>query len=106
MIDVKDANFDAEVIAKSKTVPVLVDFWAAWCGPCRMLGPVLEKLETDFAGKFILAKVNVDENMAVASKYAIMSIPNVKLFRNGEIIDQFVGALPEEAVKKFLSKHL
>jgi putative thioredoxin len=105
MIELNETNFQTEVIEKSKTVPVLVDFWANWCMPCRMLGPVLEKLETTYAGKFALVKVNVDTNQEIAAKYAIMSIPNVKLFKNGMPVDEFIGALPEQSVKSFLTKH-
>ncbi len=93
-----DANFDAEVL-KSKT-PVLVDFWAEWCGPCRMLGPTIEELAKEYAGKVKVGKVNVDENPGIASKYSIRSIPTVMIFKNGTILDQMVGVQPKEAIKK------
>ncbi len=105
-IEVGDDNFESEVIEKSKTVPVMVDFWAVWCMPCRMLGPTLERLADANEGRVILAKLNVDANPMVSSKYGIRSIPSVKLFKNGEVVDEFVGALPEMAVKEWLDKNL
>ncbi|MCK4730487.1 MAG: thioredoxin [Candidatus Aenigmarchaeota archaeon] len=105
-IDVDDSNFEKEVIEKSKEVPVVIDFWATWCAPCLMLGPVLEKFAEEYQGKFILAKVNVDENPQVSQGYNIMSIPSVKMFKGGVIVDEFVGALPELSVKQWLDKNL
>ncbi|MFH0808224.1 MAG: thioredoxin [archaeon] len=105
-IEVTDANFEKEVIQKSKTTPVLVDFWASWCGPCMMLKPTLEKLAKEFNGKFILAKASTDENQIAASKFQVMSIPAVKLFKNGKIIDEFVGAQPEVTIKQWLNQKL
>ena len=105
-IEVNDSNFEEEVIEKSKEIPVVVDFWAQWCRPCLMLGPILEKLAKENKGKFILAKVNVDEAPLSSQKYGIMSIPNVKLFKDGKIVDEFVGAYPETFVKEWLKKNL
>jgi putative thioredoxin len=105
-IDVNDANFEKEVIEKSKEIPVVVDFWAQWCGPCQMLGPILEKIAKEYDGKFILAKANVDEAKEKAAGYGVMGIPSVKMFKDGKIVDDFVGAIPEEAIKKWLDKNL
>lgn len=106
MVDVNDANFQKEVIEKSHETPVLVDFWASWCGPCMMLKPTLEKIEEEFEGKFILAKAATDDNMDAASKFGVMSIPAVKLFKNGEVVDEFVGAQPEATIKQWLNQKL
>lgn len=104
-IETDDSSFNENVIEMSKRKPVLVDFWAPWCGPCRMLGPALDNI-SEKRDDFILAKLNVDENPEVASLYGIMSIPSVKLFRDGEIINQFVGALPESMINDWLNKAL
>ena len=99
------SNFDSEVIARSYEKPVLVDFWAPWCGPCRMIGPVLEKMAEE-SDDWELAKVNTDEQQEVARRYNIMSIPAVKLFSQGEVVDEFVGALPEAQVRRWLEEAL
>ena len=105
-IDVTDENFETEVIEKSKEVPVLVDFWAPWCGPCRILGPILDKIAKESGEKFILAKINVDENPTNAQAFDVMSIPSVKLFKNGIVADEFIGAMPEKAVKDWIMQRL
>lgn len=104
--EVTDTNFEDEVVAKSNDVPVVVDFWASWCKPCRMLGPVMEEFAQRYEGKFILAKVNVDSNPMMSRQYGIRGIPAVKLFKNGKVVDEFVGALPAPAIKEWLDKNI
>jgi len=105
-VEANDENFQENVIEQSKKIPVVVDFWAAWCMPCLMLSPVLEKLAKEYNGKFVLAKANVDESRAVSQRYGIINIPSVKLFKNGKVIDEFVGALPEPVIGQWLNKNL
>ncbi len=100
-----DASFEVAVLERSRTVPVLVDFWATWCGPCRALGPVLEKLAGAYGERVAVVKVDTDANQGVARRYGIRSIPAVKLFRDGVVVDEFVGALPEKQVRAFLDRH-
>lgn len=106
MIDVTIENFEQEVIAASLSQPVLVDFWAPWCGPCKALGPVLEKLETAYGGGFKLVKINSDDEQQLAGAFGIRSIPTVILMKNGQPVDGFMGALPEGKVREFLDKHV
>lgn len=102
IVDVSESDFEQQVLAYSHQVPVVVDFWAEWCAPCRVLGPILEKLANEAAGDFRLAKLNVDQNPKLAMRYAVQSIPAVKTFRDGMVVSEFVGAQPEPKIREFL----
>ena len=105
VFDASLPSFEQDVILKSKEVPILVDFWAAWCGPCKALGPMLEKLAGEFAGGFLLAKVDVDTEQQLAGYFQIKSVPTVMLVKDGQIVDGFPGALPEGQLREFLAHH-
>lgn len=102
-LELNESNFDNEVI--SADVPVLVDFWAVWCGPCRMLTPTIEALAEELGDKVKVGKVNVDENQQLAAKYGIMSIPTVIIFKDGKVVEQFIGVQPKGVYEEALAKH-
>ena len=106
IIEVNDGNFQEKVIDESKKINIVVDFWSNWCTPCLILGPILEKLSKVYNGKFILAKANVDKSRKISQEYGIMSIPSVKMFKNGKISDEFTGAMPEPMVRNWLDKNV
>ena len=97
-INITDQNFDQEVLQSQ--IPVVVDFWAPWCGPCKMMGPAIESMAAEFEGKVKILKLNVDENPSSAGKYEILSIPALKFFKNGEIVDEMVGLQPQEVLRE------
>ncbi|MGC9309069.1 MAG: thioredoxin [Candidatus Nanoarchaeia archaeon] len=105
-IETSDDNFEKDVIEASKQKPVLVDFWAEWCAPCKMLGPILERIAKELDDKMILVKLNLQTNQEKATEYGIMSIPAVKLFKDGKVVDEFVGLRGEEDIRGWLDSHL
>lgn len=102
-VEITDANFE-EIIQSEK--PVLVDFWAEWCGPCKMIGPVVEELAGEYEGKAVVGKVNVDENASVSAKFGIRSIPTLLIFKNGQIVDKQIGAVPKAVLSKKLEAQI
>ena len=101
-----DGNFEAEVLTASNSQPVMVDFWAEWCRPCHMLAPTVAEIAHDYAGKLKVTKLNVDEAMNSAGKYNIRGIPTLLVFKNGEVVEQIVGAVPKEQITKALERHV
>ncbi|MFO1505850.1 MAG: thioredoxin [Lysobacterales bacterium] len=106
IFDATEANFDTDVVDASFKQPVLVDLWATWCGPCKTLGPILEKVVAEYKGAVRLAKVDCDKQQALAASFGVRSIPTVALLRDGQLVDAFTGALPEKAVREFLARHV
>ncbi|MEJ2309681.1 MAG: thioredoxin [Gammaproteobacteria bacterium] len=106
IVEVTAENFQSVILEGSMQQPVLIDFWASWCQPCQALMPVLAKLADEYAGKFILAKINTEEQQAIAAQFQIRSIPAVKLVHEGRLVDEFAGALPEAEIRAFLDKHI
>lgn len=103
---VTDANFQNDVIEASKSQPVIVDFWAEWCGPCRALSPTVDEIAREHTGKLKVVKMNVDENMNTPGKYSIRGIPTLLVFKGGQVADQIVGAVPKDHIEKVLQRHI
>lgn len=106
IIDVTADDFAASVLERSREVPVLVDFWASWCGPCKMLMPLLDKLAGEYQGQFLLAKANIDEQQSLATQYRVQSVPTVKVFRHGEVVDEFLGVQSEPAIRAIIDRYV
>jgi len=106
LIYVNDFNFKEEVLERSKKIPVVVDFFSTWCGPCQMLEPIIESIAKKYDGKIIVAKLNVDKGRLVAQAYGVMSIPSVKMFKNGKVVAEFVGYMPEDKIAEWVNKNV
>jgi thioredoxin 1 len=106
ILAITDGNFEAEVLTASNTQPVMVDFWAEWCRPCHMLAPTVAEIAHDYAGKLKVTKLNVDEAMNSAGRYNIRGIPTLLVFKNGQVVEQIVGAVPKEQITKALERHV
>ena len=103
-ITLNESNFDQEVL--NSELPVMVDFWAVWCGPCKVLGPIVDELANEYEGKLKVGKVNVDENNQLAGRYGIMSIPTLKFFKGGKVVGELIGAAPKSTLENEIKKHI